>query len=188
MVAWFLLADQFFRIDEQDIECLRVSFTRFFFILLCRIARSTRDRIPFNSFFSSGFNQIVKEQSKTFSEIFSPCFLVSSAFDVNPYFLYHRLPPISPINHTSPNEYLFSHSFRGSFSSRRKWLPWSSRSQTRTLSGTSVSAEMRMSEWVVTMSCVRCEASMSNSAIVESISGCRPNSGSSRQIRGGGFG
>ena len=55
-------------------------------------------------------------------------------------------------------------------------------------SGCSDSASTRMSECVVTINWQRVEASTSRSANLGKRSGCRPSSGSSMHISGGGFG
>ncbi len=77
------------------------------------------------------------------------CAATTLNIDFHPH---HLLPPISLFDQSSPSLYFFSHGLRFSLSNRwRRVSPWRF-SQTITDSGTSVSASMSMSEWVVTTS------------------------------------
>lgn len=95
---------------------------------------------------------------------------VTAPFHMDACF-HHRDPPNSPRLHSSPRRYCCSQDesfclFRRSIAVCPERFP-----QIITASGLSLIASTRMSEWVVTISCVRWEASTSRSATLGRISG-----------------
>ncbi len=112
---------------------------------------------------------------------------ISAAFDVD-HRAHQRLPPSSPELQSSPRLYLSNQAF-SRFPSRRsnRDSPFSF-SQTMTLDGWSDRASTSTREWVVTTICVLRDASTSSFAAAATTSGCRPSSGSSNAISGGGEG
>jgi hypothetical protein len=157
-------------------------------ILKGSLPRTTCNDLPPNFLDSCGADNVLQKALKAFAYGSFRLIAFASTFDIQADLAYHRVPPISPIRQSSPREYFSSQCFSRAASRRRGWVPMSSRSNTNTDSGVSVSAETSASECVVTMSCVRWDASTSNTATVVRMSGCNPSSGSSMHNKGGGVG
>ena len=130
----------------------------------------------------------MRETADPFLDSSLPGALVPAPLGVYANLAYHLFPPISPMRQSSPREYFLSHAVKSSLLSLFIVVDPSYFSQTRIASGVSLRASTRMSDCVVTISCVRCDASTKSSARVGRISGCNPSSGSSMQTNGGGEG
>ena len=164
------LGDRTFAVDQQDnelavmcrIECMAK-------VLVCLLPATTSE-YPGKATFQSCFTQESLECLATLSiqEISIP-----AAFNIELHF-HQRVPSNPPLIQSSPRLY-FSSQPASSFLSRRfNVVCPSCFSHTTMLSGVSVSASTRTSEWVVTINWHRSEASRSRSARPGSMSGCRP--------------
>src|SRR5437016_2182741 len=135
-----------FCINQQNI-------TRFGIFSLCcseclksSMPRSACHNPPSYPFLPGHSDQALKKDAEPLTKKSFGIFRITSAFNVEPNLFYHRVPPTSPILHSSPKGYLSSQSLSFLGFNRLSVVLFWSRSQIKTLSDLSVKAETRTSE------------------------------------------
>lgn len=146
------MGHQRFGVDKQDKKGIRVIFDCPPEGVEGGIPASTHRKGPASSVCSGQITKRLEKIVEAFADGSFRIAPVPSTLHVDSDLTHHRFPPISPIRQSSPSRYLSSQIRSFSGSRRRRCVPWSSRSQTTTASGTSESLETSVSECVVTMS------------------------------------
>src|ERR1700682_853426 len=145
-----------FAIQDQGVPCVAVSLNRDPVVFDWGPTRS--DQV----YAALPHPRLVVDFAEESEETLTQCFV---SLEIDSKLPHHRVPPSSPFLQSSPRVYRSSHRSSSLRLKRLSWVPASgSRSQMTTDSGWPESASTRASECVVTINCVRPDASTSASA------------------------
>src|SRR5258706_4158674 len=140
-----------FRVNKQNMECVRTLAHRCSECIESRISRAAHNQLPAHILVSGSLHYLPKENTESLSEKSLCVARIAATLDVESNFCHHRVPPSSPILQSSPKRYFSNQFLSVSAFSRVSLVPPECRSHTKTLSVLSVNAETRVSECVVTI-------------------------------------